>query len=136
MRISATSANPALRDTPVVRRSGAGGFSVSDGTGTTARAAAGHLQAVAGVDVLVALQGLDDPAERRRRAVRGGRAALDALDELKLGLLSGSLDRTALNRLRAAASELTKAIGDERLDPVLAEIDLRLQVEIAKLSRR
>jgi hypothetical protein len=136
MRISATSTNTIARDAPAARRAGTGVFSLSDGANAAARTGGGHLQAIAGIDVLVALQGVDDPTERRRRAARGGRAALDALDALKLGLLSGSLDQAALNRLKAAAAELTVETGDQRLDSVLAEIDLRVQVEIAKLTRR
>lgn len=136
MRVLASSTNTALRDSAVARRAGAGGFSLSQGSNVATRNAPGHLQAISGVDVLVALQGLEDTTERRKRAVRRGRSALDALDELKLGLLSGSLDRAALERLKATAAELTAATGDRGLDAVLAEIDLRVQVEIAKLSRR
>ena len=57
------------------------------GTGPVA-----SLRTVGGIDALVALQGVEDPTERRRRAVKQGRIALDALDELKLGLLAGTLD--------------------------------------------
>jgi hypothetical protein len=136
MRVSASSTNTAVRETPAARRTGSTGFSLADGVNAMARASAGHLQAISGVDVLVALQGMEDKAERRKRAVRGGRAALDALDDLKLGLLSGSLDQPALNRLKVVAAELGAATGESGLDQVLAEIDLRVQVEIAKLSRR
>jgi hypothetical protein len=136
MRIQATSGNAAAREAPAARRAASGGFSLADGANATQRTAAGHLQAIAGIDVLVALQGLEDPGERRRRAVLGGRAALDALEALKLGLLSGSLDQPALNRLKAVAAELTVPTGNRALDSVLAEIDLRVQVEIAKLSQR
>ncbi|MGD9920610.1 MAG: flagellar assembly protein FliX [Pseudorhodoplanes sp.] len=136
MRIAATSGNAAVRDAPAPRRSGSGGFSLAEGANSSSRAGTGSLQAIAGIDVLVALQGVEDKAERRRRAVRGGRAALDALDALKLGLLSDSLDQPALNRLKSAAGGLTAETGDRALDQVLAEIDLRVQVEIAKLSRR
>jgi hypothetical protein len=136
MRVSASSTNTVVRDAPAARRAGGGRFSLADSTNGTARSGPGHLQAISGVDVLVALQGLEDKAERRKRAVRGGRSALDALDALKVGLLSGTLDQPALNRLKAAAAELTAATGEPGLDQVLAEIDLRVQVEIAKLSRR
>jgi hypothetical protein len=135
MRVSASSTNAVVRDAPVARRAGSG-FTLPDGANGPARTGPGHLQAISGVDVLVALQGVEDKAERRRRAVRGGRTALDALEALKLGLLSGSLDQPALNRLKAAAAELNAATGEDGLDQVLAEIDLRVQVEIAKLSRR
>ena len=88
------------------------------------------------MELLVALQGVEDKAERRKRAVRRGQTALDALDALKLGVLSGTLDQPALNQLKSAAAELTAATGEPGLDQVLADIDLRVQVEIAKLSRR
>lgn len=136
MRVLASSTNTVVRDTAAARRAGSGGFSLTDGANAAMRSAAGQMQAISGLDVLVALQGLEDKAERRRRAVRGGRLALDALDALKVGLLSGSLERPALDRLKAAAGDLTAATGDRGLDQVLADIDLRVQVEIAKLSRR
>lgn len=136
MRVSATSSNTALRDAPAARRTGSGTFALTDGANAAGRAGPGHLAAVAGIDVLVALQGVEDKAERRRRAVRGGQSALDALEALKVELLSGSLDRPTLNRLKAVAAELTGGTGDSGLDQVLAEIDLRVQVEIAKLTPR
>jgi hypothetical protein len=136
MRVLASSTNTTVRDAAAARRAGAGGFSLSEGANAAMRNAPGHLQAISGVDVLVALQGLEDRTERRRRAVRRGRDALDALDALKLGLLSGSLDQPALDRLKSMAADLTAATGEQGLDSVLAEIDLRVRVEIAKLSRR
>jgi Class II flagellar assembly regulator len=87
---------------------------------------------VGSIDALLALQGVDDPTERRKRAVKRGRDALDVLDDLKIGLLSGSLDQTTVQRLRAAASELKTNSGEEGLDQVLAEIELRVEVELAK----
>ena len=124
-----------MRDAPSARRSGGGAFSLANGAVGAARSGAGHMQAISGMDVLVALQGVEDRAERRKRAVRRGQTALDALDALKIGVLSGSLDQPALNRLKAAAAELTASTGEPGLDQVLADIDLRVQVEIAKLSR-
>jgi hypothetical protein len=85
---------------------------------------------------LLALQGQDDPAERKRRAVNRGRTALDVLDELKLEVLGGTPGPSMLQRLKAATAELSDSSGDQRLDSVLAEIELRLEVEIAKMSPR
>jgi hypothetical protein len=135
MRVSATSNNAVMRDAPAARRVGSG-FSLSEGASGPLRTAPGHLHAISGVDVLVALQGVEDSTERRKRAVRRGRSALDALDALKVGLLGGALDQAALNRLKAAAADLGGNTGDQGLDQVLADIDLRVQVEIAKLTRR
>jgi len=89
---------------------------------------------VAGIDALIALQGIEDPTERRRRAVTRGRSALDVLDELKLALLGGSLDAHVMNRLKAAAAALKEPTGDPALDAVLAEIELRAEVELAKMA--
>ena len=58
----------------------------------------------------IALQGVEDPTERRRRAVKRGRRALDALDELKLGLLAGTLDQATLLRLKSAAGDLKEQL--------------------------
>ena len=39
-----------------------------------------------------------------------------------------------LARLKSATADIRDASGDPRLDAVLAEIELRLEVEIAKVS--
>jgi hypothetical protein len=90
------------------------------------------LRTLGGIDALLALQGVEDPVERRRRAVKYGRRALDALDELKLGLLAGTLDQATMLRLKSVAADLQEPTGDDRLDQVMAEIDLRVAVELAK----
>ena len=64
------------------------------------------MRTIGGIDALLALQGVDEPGERRRKAVKRGRRALDALDALKLGLLSGTLDTGALARLKAVTAGL------------------------------
>ena len=84
----------------------------------------------------VALQGIEDPTERRRHALKRGRHALDALDELKIGLLGGNLSPATLTKLKSAAAFLKDASGDTGLDTVLGEIELRVEVEIAKLAPR
>jgi hypothetical protein len=123
----------ALASTPsVARRSEGGSFSLSETNAPQAQSPAVTLRTLGGIDALIALQGIEDPVERRRRAVKHGRRALDALDELKLGLLSGTLESSTLLRLKAIAGDLKDGSGDEGLDQVLGEIDLRVAVELAK----
>ena len=98
------------------------------------RAASAPRQA-GGIESLLALQGVDDVVERRRRSVQRGRGALDALDDLKISLLSGALDSRSVDRLRAAAADLKEASGDSGLDAVLSDIELRVEVELAKAGR-
>jgi hypothetical protein len=89
-----------------------------------------------GIDALLALQGIEeDPVERRKRSVQQGRGALDVLDDLKLGLLSGNLDSSTVSRLRDAAANLKSSSGDPGLDAVLGEIELRVEVELAKAGQ-
>ncbi len=136
MRISGPTANAAIATPGAPRRAAAGNFTLSEGESARAPGGPMALRSVGGIDALIALQGLDDPAERRKQAVRRGRLALDALDELKVGLLGGTLSQATLGRLKAVAGALKENTGDDRLDTVLGEIELRVEVEIAKMAPR
>ena len=93
-------------------------------------------KAATGIDALLALQGIeDDPLERRKRSVQRGKRALDVLDDLKIGLLSGNFDTSTVSRLRDAAANLKSSSGDPGLDKVLSEIELRVEVELAKAGQ-
>jgi len=117
------------------RRPAATGFSLAPQEGHPA-VTTSIVRTIGGIETLLALQGVEDPGERRKRAARQGRRVLDTLDELKLGLLSGHLDPATLHRLRATAAELPVESGDSRLDRVLGEIGLRAGVELAKAGIR
>jgi hypothetical protein len=127
----------ALAATPApARRTTSGSFSVSEQVTPRQSAATGSLRSISTLDALIALQGVEDPTERRKRAVAKGRNALDVLDKLKLGLLDGGLDQSTLARLKVAAEGLTDESGDAGLDRVMGEIDLRVAVELAKAGIR
>ena len=81
---------------------------------------------------MLALQGVEDTGERRKRFARRGRTALDLLDELKAELLAADMRRETLDRLQRMLSGLTEKSGTPGLDEVLGEIELRVAVEIAK----
>jgi hypothetical protein len=116
------------------KRAASGTFSLD--AGQEGRPVSGNTapRSIGGLETLMALQAFEEPTERRRRAIKRGRTALDALDALKLGLLSGSLDAGALARLKSAAAELGERSGEPGLDSVLAEIELRVEVELAKIG--
>jgi Class II flagellar assembly regulator len=92
-------------------------------------------KAAANIDALLVMQGVEDPTERRKRSVQRGRGALDVLDDLKIGLLSGNLNASTVSRLRDAAANLKSSSGDPGLDAVLSEIELRVEVELAKAGQ-
>src|SRR5712691_11973538 len=78
------------------RRTSSSGFSLptDDAASASETRATTAPKATANIDALLALQGIEeDPAERRRRSVQRGKGALDVLDDLKLRLLSGQLER-------------------------------------------
>jgi Class II flagellar assembly regulator len=119
------------------RRTSSTGFSLPEDAASTSETRAAVAPKAAGnIDALLALQGVEeDPAERRRRSVARGRGALDVLDALKIGLLSGNLDKSTVLRLRDAAANLKSSSGDPGLDAVLSEIELRVEVELAKAGK-
>ena len=86
----------------------------------------------------MALQGVEDATERRRRAIRRGGGLLDRLDELKLAMLNGQDGAPALERLARSLREERPEDADPGLKGVLDQIDLRAAVEMArrKLSGR
>jgi Class II flagellar assembly regulator len=127
----------ALANAPATaRRTAVGTFTVSEQETQRGSTAAGSLRAISTLDALIALQGVEDPTERKKRAAAKGRRALDVLDTLKLSLLDGSVDGSTLARLKVASEGLTEQSGDAGLDSVLGEIDLRVAVELAKAGVR
>ncbi|WP_407180199.1 flagellar assembly protein FliX [Bradyrhizobium sp. STM 3562] len=120
------------------RKTSSGGFVLPEEEMATAQETRAPVapRTTAGIDVLLALQGIEeDPVERRKRSVQRGKGALEVLDDLKLRLLSGNLDQSMVGRLRDAATSLKSSSGDPGLDAVLSEIELRVEVELAKASQ-
>jgi hypothetical protein len=134
MRISGPNGPAAPGAAGVTRRATQGSFSLPQEDATLAPAGTGTVRTVGGIDALMALQGVESAEERRRRAVTRGHIALDLLDEMKLALLAGRLGEDMVHKLRAAAAGLKDLSGDPRVDQVLAEIDLRVEVELAKVE--
>jgi len=136
MRIYGPNGTTLGSPTSNTRRTSSTGFSLPDTTSVPdeVRSASGP-KAATSLDALLALQGMEDPTERRKRSVARGRGALDVLDDLKLGLLAGNFDSSTVSRLRNAAANLKESSGDPGLDAVLGEIELRVEVELAKTGQ-
>ena len=135
MRIYGPNGTTLGTSTGNVRRTSSSGFSLPDAAAPAENRAAAAPKAAGNIDTLLALQGVEDPAERRKRSVQRGKGALDVLDDLKIGLLSGNFDASTVTRLRAAAANLKSSSGDPGLDAVLSEIELRVEVELAKAGQ-
>lgn len=94
------------------------------------------LTSAPGLDALLALQSVDMTVERRKKAAQRGRQILDLLDALKLGVLDGTLAPAMIESLGTAIGTAREATEDPTLEVILDEIELRAQVELAKLQRR
>ncbi|ABE38914.1 conserved hypothetical protein [Rhodopseudomonas palustris BisB5] len=137
MRIYGPNGTTTPTSTGNVRRTSSSGFSLPTSAAPPEpgpRAVSAPL-APTGLEALLAMQGVEDATERRKRSVARGRTALDVLDDLKIGLLAGNFDTATVARLRAAAAELKASSGDPGLDAVLSEIELRVEVELAKAGQ-
>ena len=134
MRIQGPATALAPASSPAGKRAASGTFSLEAESAARSATATSGTRSIGGIDALLALQGVEEPSERRRKAVKRGKSALDALDALKLGLLSGTFDTGALARLKSVTAALAEPSGDPTLDAVLAEIELRAQVELAKIG--
>ena len=105
--------------------------------GSTAAASATNVGASVGVNsvaALMALQSAEDPLEKRRRVERRGRQLLDGLDRLKLDLLEGGDPRATLERLKAVLESERENSGELELESLIDQIELRVEVELAKLE--
>jgi hypothetical protein len=90
---------------------------------------------IANVGALLALQGEDDVVERRRRATRRSSTLLDQLDEIRVAILGGGVSRDQVARLSQTLREHRDAVDDPALNALLDDVELRAEVELAKLER-
>ena len=124
---------PARRDT---KPSGSSGFADNlpvDGAADQGAAAVAAAPATSGLEALFALQEVPDATAGRKRAFARGQKLLDRLDDLRLGLLLGHISRDKLGDLARLAREGSKDLDDPALREILGEIELRAEVELAKL---
>lgn len=135
MRIDARPAGPLAGAARPTGRARAGSFSL--GAAERGREAAGARGAapLATLDTILMLQGEEDPRERRRRFARRGHELIEALDRLKAGLLAGAVSAADLRSLSDRIAAAAAPSGDPALDAIVAAIDLRARVELAKLGR-
>ncbi len=90
--------------------------------------------AVRGVEGLLSLQEVDDRPDQRQRAVKRGNDLLDELDGIHLDLLAGRVSDQRLERLIFLLNSRGPS-GDPNLDSIIAEIEVRAHVELAKRQR-
>lgn len=114
---------------------GDGSFGALVTGGIQESAGAASSQSIAGIDTLLALQGAESPTERAARKRMRGRAdsLLTELDKIRMALLTGNLTVGHVLDIADVVAMHREKIMDPQLTAILDEIDLRAQIEIAKM---
>jgi len=123
------------------RKSGAGGFadhldvdaggSVSETGGAVGPAGPGAVEAV------FTVQEAPDATEehQRKQATAHGEDLLDRLEAMRRWILAGAMPKEKLAELARQLRAQRRRTSDPRLEAIIDEIELRAEVEIAKLTR-
>jgi hypothetical protein len=141
MKVTSTRSTKTGSDIRRPRKAAGGGTrfaeELSAAVDPSATAPAGETTPTSAVgSILSAQEASGDEGRRRRTLARErGEDLLDRLERLRREILVGAVSREQLQELarRLRAGRITS--DDPRLNEILAEIELRTQVEIAKLTR-
>jgi hypothetical protein len=108
----------------------------SDGLGAAANVArAAPAANLSNIGALLALQSEDDITERRRRATQRSNTLLDQLEGIRLSILGAGVSREQVAALAKTLREYRDQVDDQGLDAILDDVELRAEVELAKLER-
>jgi len=110
------------------------GSMVDDTEETGAASSVSRPASIGALDALLALQEADDSTEGVKKARKRASDLLDQLDQVRVGLLTGELPKSTLQQLAQTISSHRDQVIDPKLAEILDEIDLRAQVELAKLG--
>ena len=92
-------------------------------------------QSIASVDALLAAQATEDPTARaaKQRMRRRSHNVLDHLERIRMAMLNGSLTVGHMIDIADVVASHREKITDPALTAIMDEIDLRAQVELAKM---
>ena len=77
----------------------------------------------------------EEEREKRRQMLRRGDTLLEKLEEIRDGLLLGYISKDKLIEISRYVRETKINTADEKLAELIGEIELRVEVELAKLMK-
>lgn len=88
-------------------------------------------------DAIFAAQMVDGEEEKeiRKKLLKRGQTLLEKLEEIRDGLLMGYISRDRLIEISRMVKDNRYQSEDPRLQEILGEIELRVEVELAKLMK-
>ncbi len=91
--------------------------------------------AMTSADAIFAAQMVQDEEERqiRQKLVKKGNTLLKNLEEIREGLLVGEISKEKLIEISRFVKEKDIQSSDPKLQEIMQEIELRVEVELAKL---
>jgi Class II flagellar assembly regulator len=140
-RLSMKVKGPGRISTPAVKktrsRDASDGRAFSDAMKTEETSAPGGMMGTAqltSVDALLSLQEVPDASSGRSKGLIFGKSMLDHLEEIRRGILLGTIPRARLMALSDIIRSRRDQFQDPRLTDILDQIELRARVELAKMD--
>lgn len=108
-----------------------------DAAETSSTSSTGSVQGVTSIGGIFAVQEVETSTDGRSRGLLFdyGDDLLDRLEELRIDLLLGAIPKEKLVDLAHQMRQKRQQVDDPRLNEIIDEIELRAEVEIAKLTR-
>ncbi len=137
MKVSGPKDTQATSKTKKASGSAGGGSSFSSmiSSGSSETAATQATQSLAQVDALLAIQGAEDPTAKssKKRMRKRADTVLDALEKVRMAMLSGRLTVGHMIDVADVVASHREKITDPEMTALMDEVDLRAQVELAKM---
>ncbi|MDH5722214.1 MAG: flagellar assembly protein FliX [Alphaproteobacteria bacterium] len=123
------------KNTSGAKSSGGADFSQYMTSGARSTVGAGATQSIAHIDALLAVQGAEDPTQRsaKKRVRARANIILDKMEQIRLAMLGGNLTVGHMIDVADVIASHRDKINDPVLSAIMDEIDLRAQVELAKM---
>ncbi len=117
-----------------------GGESFSAYLSETMKTSSNQVASTSGIsvaDAIFATQMVSNEEEReiRKKLIKRGQSLIEKLEEIRDGLLVGYVSKDELINISRMLKENKTSSSDEKLQELLAEIELRVEVELAKLTK-
>ena len=139
MKVTKTDGAKGVSSTRKAKKTSDGGFAdaLRDVSGADA---AEHAQATGGVGAVSSILAVQQTADATDHKSRGlmmqhGNDLLDRLEQIRLSILAGTISKDRLQELARRLRERKSASDDPRLNDLIDEVELRVEVEIAKFTR-
>lgn len=99
---------------------------------TTAAQSSRNSAPIGSIDSMLFIQGVDPDQSQRQAAVKDAGAVIDALEQVRRGILLGAIPIGRLKQLSSGLQARLEHSSDPALNDIMTDIVLRARVELAK----